>query len=418
MNPLLQEPVIATVEALLIGFLVGAQREAAREPDEITPGVRDFVLIAIVGALCGLLALPWLTAAALASIGAMIVVFPFTVGRPFALTTSIAAVATFCLAFLTATRSYPNGAALAIGITIAVVALLEAKRAIHRFVRETITSVEFEGTLRFLALVFIVYPILPEGRFGPYGFFAPRALWLFVILICSISYLGYFLEKFLGTRAGLRLSGILGGLASSTAATASLSRTVTEEPEKFAFYGQAVAFANAIQFPRVLAIIWFLDAPLARGAALPLAAMCVAGLAFGVAMSPRGPSSPERVAIRDPFRLKPALQFAAVVTAVLFFTKAAAQLGGSAVYWTSALGGSVDSDAAAVSLSDLSRSGALPVPDAVTALLLALMGNAVVKTGIALNAAGRKFGGKVALSFAVMFGAGLAVWGAARWISF
>ena len=413
MNALLSDPVIAIVEALLIGFLVGAQREAAREPGELTPGVRDFMLIAVVGVVCGLLSLAWLTVAALAAITALIAIYPFTVQKPSGLTTGIASVTTFCLAFLTSTRDYPRGPALAIGLTIAVVALLEAKSSIHRFVRETITHAEFTDTLRFLALVFIVYPILPAGRFGPYGFLSPRQLWLFVILICSISYAGYFLEKFVGTRVGLRLSGILGGLASSTAATASLARNAADEPDKRGFYWQAVLFANAIQFPRVLAILWFLDAGLARHALAPLAAMCVAGLAFGVAVSPRGHGSPQRVVIRDPFRLKPALQFAAILSAALFLTRAAAQFGDAAVYWTSALGGTVDSDAAVVSLTDLSRSGAIPVTEALLGLLLALLGNAVVKTAIALHAAGRAFAGKVAAGFAVMFGTGFAVWWAA-----
>ena len=393
MNALLPESVVAIVEALLIGFLVGAQREAAREPEEIAPGIRDFVLIAIVGALCGLMAVPWLTVAALAAITAIILVLPFSAGRPLALTTSIAGVTTFCLGYLTAPRSYPNGAVLAIMITVAVVALLEAKRSIHRFVRETITHAEFDDTLRFLALVFIVYPILPEGHFGPYGFFVPRAVWMFVILICSISYAGYFLEKFLGTRAGLRLSGILGGLASSTAATASLARNVGDEPGKAALYWQAVLFANAIQFPRVLAIVWFLDPPLARQAALPLGAMCLAGLAFGYAVSPGGSASPERVTVRSPFRLKPALEFAAAVTGILFLTKAAAEFGGPAVYWTSALGGTVDADAAAVSLSELVRSGGVTAAEAFGALLLALAGNAVVKTAIAVHQGGGAFAG-------------------------
>jgi uncharacterized membrane protein (DUF4010 family) len=376
--------------------------------------VRDFVLIALVGAVCGMLEMPWLTAAALLSITALLGIFLFRVRKATGITTEMAAVTTFCLAFLTAAPSLPHGSALAIGVTIAVVTLLEAKRAIHRFVRETVTHEEFDDTLRFLALVFVVYPILPEGRYGPYGFLAPRALWLFVIVICSISYAGYFLEKFLGTRAGLRLSGILGGLASSTAATASLSRSATDEPEKAAYYSQAVLFANAIQFPRVLAIVALLDAGLAWRSLAPLVAMCAAGLALGVAVSPRGYSSPERVRIRSPFRLLPALQFAAILTGVLFLTRAAAQLGGGAVYWTSALGGSVDCDAAAVSLSDLARTGAVPEDRAQLGLILALAANAVVKTAIAVNAGGPRFGRRLAAGFAAMFGAGFAVWGAMR----
>jgi uncharacterized membrane protein (DUF4010 family) len=91
------------------------------------------------------------------------------------------------------------GAPLSIGATIVVVAFLEAKAWLHKLVRETITEREFNDTLIFLALILVIYPVLPEGQFGPYGFIEPRKIWLFVILVSSISYVGYFLEKFLGT---------------------------------------------------------------------------------------------------------------------------------------------------------------------------------------------------------------------------
>ena len=132
-----------------------------------------------------------------------------------------------------------------------VVGFLEAKRSLHKLVRETITEVEFNDTLRFLAIIFIVYPILPAGEFGPYQFLAPRKIWAFVILVSSVSYAGYFLQKFLGAKRGLKLAGVLGGLASTTAATASFARSSSDEPENRLLYAQAAVIANAMQFPRL-----------------------------------------------------------------------------------------------------------------------------------------------------------------------
>ena len=77
----------------------------------------------------------------------------------------------------------------------------------------------FAATLAFVGVVVVIYPLLPEGAYGPYAFFEPRQVWKFVILISSISYLGYFLEKFLGEEQGLFYTSVLGGLASTTAAT-------------------------------------------------------------------------------------------------------------------------------------------------------------------------------------------------------
>ena len=120
------------------------------------------------------------------------------------ITTELAGVATFCLAYLTSTAAaLPYGPPLAIGATIVVVLFLEARDWIHTFSRETITDVEFNDTLLFIAVVLVAFPLLPEGRFGPYDFFSPQQIWLFVILVSAISYLGYFLQKFLGAEKGL-----------------------------------------------------------------------------------------------------------------------------------------------------------------------------------------------------------------------
>ena len=189
MPPNILPGAVAIAEALLIGFLIGAQREVSQ--GEGHPGVRDFVLIALVGTVCGLVDNPWLTAAALVSMTALLCVFYLRGRERSGITTELAAVAAFSLGFLTATPM----SRLAVGTAVVVVALLEAKRWLHKLVRETITEGEFEDTLRFLAVIFIVYPILPEGRFGPYEFLSPREIWAFVILISSVSYVGYFLEK-------------------------------------------------------------------------------------------------------------------------------------------------------------------------------------------------------------------------------
>jgi len=292
------------------------------------------------------------------------------------------------------------------------VALLEAKRWLHKLVRETITETEFDDTLRFLAIIFIVYPILPEGRFGPYEFLAPREIWAFVILVSSVSYVGYFLEKFLGARRGLRLAGIVGGLASTTAATAAFARSSKEEPENEALYAQAAVLANAMQFPRLLLILEVVNPTLAWAVAGPLAGMTAAGLLTGFLLSRAGPAvSVHAAASNNPFRLRPALKFGVLFGVILFAGKAASSAFGSgAVYWTSSLGGSLDADAVAMSLTDLLGRRTITASAGAAALLLALAANAVIKTMIAFYAGAASFTRTVAAGFAAMAAAGLFVW--------
>jgi len=408
----LHQVVRAAAEALLIGFLVGAEREASHEEGERQPGVRDFILIALVGAVCGLLQNPWLTVASLVSIAGLLAVFHFQVADRSGITTEMAAVATFCLGYLAASP-FAAGRQLAVGLTLVIVFFLEAKRALHRLVRQTVSEIEFNHTLRFLALIFIVYPLLPEGPYGPFDFFRPRQVWLFVILVSSISYAGYFLERFLGARAGLRLAGVVGGLASSTAATASLARTCREQPEKFPLIWQATVVANTMQFPRVLALVYVVNPALGNAAAPTLLAMTAAGALFSLALlrAARAGTQPSGMDLRNPFRLRPALQFGALFSAILLMSKTAASAFGSgAFYLVSALGGSADADAVVLSASDLLRGGAVSAGAAQAGVLLALLANAVVKVLIAAYAGSARLAFRLAAAFAVIFAAGAVVW--------
>jgi uncharacterized membrane protein (DUF4010 family) len=397
-------------EALLIGFLVGAQREASQ--GEGHPGVRDFVLICLVGAVCGLLQNTWLAAAALLSVSGLLAVFYLRGRERTGITTELAAVTVFALGFLTATPMNR----LALAAAVAVVAFLEFKRSLHRLLRETITEAEFDDTVWFLAVIFIVYPLLPEGRFGPYEFLAPREIWTFVILVSSVSYAGYFLQKFLGARRGLKLAGLFGGLASTTAATASFAKNSRQDPDNQVWLAQAAMLANAMQFPRLLVIIEVVSPPLAAALWKPMAAMTAVGLAAAFLFTRGRPATPApgppAVSVRNPFRLWPALQFGALFGAILLASRAAAAAFGSGgVYWTSAFGGALDVDAVSLSLADLLTRGTVAEPSrAAGGVLLALLANAVLKTGLAYTAGTPAFARRVAANFAAMLLAGGALW--------
>jgi uncharacterized membrane protein (DUF4010 family) len=400
-------------EAFLIGLLVGIQREgiAAARTAHLA-GVRDFPIIAITGAVCGLLQSPALTAASVVAVAAFLISQSIRhPERAPGVTTELAAVATFGLGYLTAAPAFPNGATLAIGAAIAMVVLLEAKRHLHRLVRQELTEAEFSGTLRFLAIIFIIYPLLPEGAYGPYEFFAPRRVWLFVILVSSISYVGYFLKRVLGER-GLNLTAVLGGLASTTAATASLAKSAGDAPAELRAYTAAVVLANAVQMPRVLAILYAIRPEIAGAGLLPLLAMSGVGFAYAWILY-RGAGAvqgPHAMALGNPFRLVPALKFGAVFAAVVFLSKwALAVSGGGGLNLVAIAGGAVDVDAVSVAACDLAAAGKVSANASFAAVMIALVANAVLKTGLAFAAAGRRLGAHLTAAFAVMFASGLAL---------
>lgn len=398
---------ISMAEALLIGLLVGVERESDRE--ERHAGLRDFVTIGLAGGLCGLLGIPLLTIGALAAITVFLTVFRLQTEGRTGTTTEIAAVATFLLCVLTATHSISWGSPLAIALTVVLALFLDARRALRRFFVEVITEKEFHDTLRFLAVIFVILPVLPDGGYGPYEFFNPRKVWMFVILVCSISYLGYFLEKFFGKDRGLALTAILGGIASTTAATVSFARQAAEEPDQTRTFARAAVLANSIQAPRLFALLFFVSPTVAWALAPELLAILATGLALAL-LSGRPPATPasSNVPLRNPFNIVPALKFGALFAAVRLAARAAsAEYGSTGVLWASLFGGSIDVDAIVFTVSGLVLDESIALEMAKWAVLLAFASNAVLKSVLAFTGGGRRFGVPVLLAFIAMVGAGI-----------
>lgn len=402
-------------EALLIALILGIQRES--DTDERHAGIRDFLFIGLAGGICGLLENTILSAAVLLSITALLVLFHAQTAGRTGITTEIACVGTFLLTLLTADQRVSYGPTLAVGLTILAAFFLGARKALTNLAREGITASEFNDTLLFLAVVFIIYPVLPEGSFGPYGFFHPRKIWIFVILVSSITYVGYFLQKYLGESRGLRLTAILGGMASTTAATLTFSQGARDDRSRLADYTWATIIANAVQFPRLLVVLVAVSPMLGRDSAAMLTAATLAGwlaAALLARTSVTGAAS-RRVKLRNPFEFRSALKMGAIFAAVLFVVRWVAETAGErAILLSSALAGSMDLDAVVLSMADLLQEGRIRENFAQVTIALAIAANAVVKTGIAFAIGGSSLGWRLAVAFASMFAAGALAW----WVFF
>lgn len=401
-------------EALLIGLLIGIQRESA---EGTHPGLRDFILIGVAGGVCGLLGQPWLTAGTLLAITLLLGLFHFERRRERdGITTELAGVTTFCITYMTASPGIPMAAPIAIGTAIAMTAFLEFKKRLQAFFRETITEGEFNGTLAFLAVVLVIYPLLPAGRYGVYGFFAPREVWFYVILISTISYAGYFFQKFLGAGRGLDYTAVVGGVASTLATTMNLARRSSHDPAHSAAYARAAVMANTVQFPRTLVILYAVNQAMAWAATGPLLVSLLVGAALSWHFRRTVEDVDQRAAPSgNPFRVRPALTFGVLFALIVLLNKAAnAELGWLAVYGTSALGGLVDVGTVILSSSDLLNRGSVTSAAAVSYVFAALAANIVFKAVVALVAGTPAFAWRLLAALGVMFGSGLLVWVAVR----
>ena len=113
------------------------------------------------------------------------------------------------------------GLAASVGVVAAL--LLGVKPGLHRLLLK-IDYEELLAILKLLAMSVVLLPVLPNRGYGPWQMLNPYEVWLMVVLICSISFVGYLGIRILGERRGVTLAALAGGLISSTAVAISLSR--------------------------------------------------------------------------------------------------------------------------------------------------------------------------------------------------
>lgn len=380
--------------ALGIGLLVGMQREHAytNAPVVTFAGVRTFALMALVG--CGgafaaeLMAAPLVFVAVFGVAGLLVVAAYFHASRDgdVGLTTEMAAL----LTLLAGALCYRGFVAVAAALGVATTVLLAVKTQAESFVRN-ITAEDVYATLKFAVITAIVLPILPREPLGPPPFdvLVPYNVWLMVVFISGIGFLGYVLIKLVGARRGVGLTGILGGLVSSTAVTLSFAQRSRDEAGLARAFALAILLAWTIMFARVLIEVAAVNPALLRVLWVPVAAAAAAGLGYcaylyiGQAKG-RGEEPQE---FRNPFRLGPALTFGLLYGVILLAAHAAqTYLGSTGVYLSSIVSGVADVDAITLSMAELSRNEAsLDHATATRAILLATSSNTLVKGGIVLS---------------------------------
>jgi uncharacterized membrane protein (DUF4010 family) len=376
--------------ALLIGALLGIERERhKREHDEQTiGGLRTFILFALIGALGGWLTLvldsPWILAAALlaslAPVLAGYVISARTQPDALGLTTELAAVAACLLGAMTV-LGYRE---LAVGLGVAVAAVLAYKQPLHGLVQRLDREDVYAG-LRLLIATFIVLPLLPDRPIDPWGALHPRSLWMLVLLISSLSLVGYVATRLLGAHRGIPLTGLTGGLVSSTAVTLAFSRQSRDPAYASAVPALAsgILLGWAVMFVRVIVEVLVVNRALLLHVLVPFAAMATAAVAAAWYLR-RGVDAAERtegVPLTNPFSLTAAIKFAAFFALVLLVvTLVQTYLPGRGVYVVAALAGTTDVDAITLSMAQYARSGSAEL--AVTAITVAALTNTVVKTAM------------------------------------
>lgn len=382
--------------ALVIGLLIGLQREYAfrhrpeRETDELLAGARTFPIIALLGSISALVADRYTAAIVFAgtvvALAALLVVAHHRRSQHVetGLTTEAAALVTFFIGALCYWGQVE--AAAVVGVTVAV--LLALKVQTHAFAR-TLDREDVYATLKFAVITVIVLPLLPQQGYGPAPFdvLVPYNVWLMVVFISAISFLGYVMIKVVGPRRGVGLTGVLGGLASSTAVTLSFAQRSHTAPSLARPFVLAIVLSWTIMFARMLIEVAALNRVLLAIVWKPvLAAMAVgAGYCVYLYRLQGAQQQEEPDTFSNPFALRPAITFGLLYAVILVVANAAkTSLGDTGVYLSSFVSGLADVDAITLSMARLSGGGQVDPTLAARAIMLAAAANTLVKGGIVL----------------------------------
>jgi uncharacterized membrane protein (DUF4010 family) len=374
--------------AAIAGMAVGVEREwsgHAAGPHARFAGVRTFFLIGLLGGIAGWLLGSGLTGPALLFLGgtsALIVAAYVTVarqgGEAIDGTTEIAALLVLLLGVVAGLGFPLVTSAIA---AIMVLALAEKSR-IHSAIGK-LGERELTAALQFAVLALVVLPLLPSGPYGPFDSIRPRALWTVVLIFSGLNFAGYLAARALGAR-GYILSGLLGGLISSTAVTLQFARKSREHAESGTALGLGVVGACTILPLRVAALTAVLNPLLAMSLAPYLLPLFLAGavmvtVAYLRSRETAAPAPEPRNPLGLWNSLKMAVLFQVVLVALAWVQTS---MGEGGVLTSAALLGLTDVDALTYAMTRLGATAEL-VPLAARGVAIGVLSNTLLKTIVA-----------------------------------
>jgi uncharacterized membrane protein (DUF4010 family) len=374
----------------LVGLVVGIEREwsgHATGPGARFAGVRTFLLLGILGGAAGLLqsrGFPALAAALVVGGAALAVGAYLTVsrrgGESVDGTTEAAALAVLGVSALAGLGYAP----LAAGCAAVMVLALGEKLAIHAFVRR-IGEVEMRAALQFAALALVLLPLLPEGPYGPWGGVRPRELWIVVLIVSGLNFAGYLARRAVGAAQGMTVTGLLGGLISSTAVSLAFARQSRERDGGGPGLALGVMGACTVLVPRLLVLTLILNPALTGAVApglLPIFLIGVAAVAIGFGRTWKQRERAASPESRSPLRLVAAIGLALLFQAVLMLVAYVHQrFGRTGVLTTAGLLGLTDMDALTLAMSRLGTQAEL-LHLAAQAILMGVLTNTLLKLGV------------------------------------
>lgn len=403
MDRLLSSQQMGLAVALGAGLLIGLERERRKGQgdDREAAGLRTFMVAALAGAVAQLLS-PVLAAVALTGVVALAALAYWrSRSKDPGLTTELALVATALIGMLAVEQG-----ALAAGCAVVLAAVLAARERLHHFATDWLTERELHDGLLLSALVLVLLPLLPATPVSWLGQLSAQRVLMLVIMILLMQAAGHVGQRLLGARAGLALSGLLGGFVSSTATIGAMGSLVRsgQAPLQLALCASVLSMAATwLQMLLMATLVSVQSAqqvwPLVGvGVAVPVILGALLWRRDGGVDAVAGTS---QAAAQGVLRLREAMSVTLLLVGGAVLVSLAQQQGVGGLMIGTALAALADAHAPMASLTSLFGAGHLSLAHLQWGLMVALAANALTRTGVALTSGGQRFGLGVGLALAL-----------------
>lgn len=368
-----------------IGLIIGLEREYNKLQGGSISGIRTFPIVCIAGFLLANLSSDFSNWIIVATIPAFLLFlgldhFNKNGNHLQGHTTHLALFVTFLLGMMISKHLYKEGLAVAV-----IVVTLLALKDQFKSTLKTITEQELFATIKFFILSLLILPFLPNQKFGPDGIFNLYEIGWVVVIVSILNFIGYFLTKYIGSKKGIMVTAILGGLISSTAVAWSFSSRSKENPELAGTYASGILIASAIMFPRLAIISYVFNPEIIQTLWLPFLLMFVVAASYSwwlIRNNKNNKVSEAPIIVGNPLDILSALYFAVifiVILASVYYSNI--YFGNKGLYFSAIISGFADTDAITISVSKLAKEIDL-VSTSAKIIVAATISNSLVKLGI------------------------------------
>lgn len=327
----------------------------------------------------------------------------------YGLTSSILALLTYCIPIMVFTQPIW----LSLSFVVVILMLTELKTSLISISKKA-SEEEFITLAKFITFAGVLLPLLPDQIISAQIPISPYNLWLAVVVVSGISYISYLLKKFVFPDSGIILTGILGGLYSSTATTVIIARR-----EKQGNAGtqavSAIMIANGMMYLRILVLAFLFNTAIATALVVPfliLFTLCIVlSKISGKHADPILPSPEENLnseGNKNPLELKTAIVFGLLFVFFAIVTEYVMKsFGNSGVTTLAFIVGITDIDPFLLNL--LQHQGGITETVIALAIINATNSNNILKMIYALTLSSKKLNKSLIINFSILIVSGLSI---------